>query len=324
LELFMAQQVIINLAEKLGGDFGVTGKVKTSILDLGKQQRSIPRGRFKKAKIEIVQTNDVAKFDLLTPPSMFDRTKAGFWFGLGIDTLVEIRRLCLSADQIYLCAHGSATDRNQVFYDEGMGMIHVLATVEELADFVTMILDPAHEGTYEVILIICFAARSGNPDERHTKSFLENPGSLRTSLAYKLYKRLIEENVRTRMSARLGEVRVSVSQVGDTGRFGHQVLTQTEDGVIAGLRMAELGREERVLKAQITEEVRIALMNNLRQPANETERKWLAAVRECQQLVSTQRREESDPNTGMLVYFMEGTNLVVNFQGEELYRGAML
>ena len=320
----VGKHVIINLAEVIGGDRGVTGKVQSSVYDLGREERRVSHGRFKKATTEIVQTNEVVKFDLLSPPRKFDRTKAGFWFGLGIDVLVEIRRHCLSAERVYLCAHGSATNRNQVFYDEGMGNIRLLATVSELADFVTMILDPAHTRRYELILIICFAARSGNPDARHTRSYLENVQSLRTSLAYKLYKKLDEERISVRMSARLGEVRVSVARLGDTDKWAHQVLTQTEAGVIAGLRMAELGQEERELKNRLSEKDRLDLLNNLRVPNNRTEARWLEISRECQTLGRIQKEEEGDPNTGMLVYSKAGGTLAINFQGDEIYRGPML
>ncbi len=320
----MGKQVIINLAETIVGDGGVTGKVKSSVLDAGLESQSSGGNIFKKAKVELVQTNTVFKYDLLAPPRPFDRSKNGFWFGLGIDTLMEIRRNCLDADQIYLCAHGSATDRNQVFYDKGMGQIAVLASVVELADFVSMILDPNHAQPYELILIICFAARSGNPDRLHTRDFLSNANSLKSSLAYKLFKRMDDDRIKVRMSARLGEVRVSVARIGDSEKWANQVLTQTEAGVLAGLRMAEIGHEEMELKKGLSEKDQTDLRNRLREPANKAERDWLACIRECQELVRTQKAEEPDPNTGMLVYYKNQNDLVINFQGEIIYRGAML
>jgi hypothetical protein len=48
------------------------------------------------------QTNTIAKYDLVDGTRPFDRKKDGFWFGLGIDQLMELRTACLNADRIYL------------------------------------------------------------------------------------------------------------------------------------------------------------------------------------------------------------------------------
>src|SRR5689334_14397816 len=123
----MATTVIINLAEKAAGAGGTTGKVKSALEEGG---GTVGGSSFKKGKVELGRNSDVKKFDLLVPPRAFDRTKAGFWFGLGVDVLSEIRLACLDAEQVYLCAHGSAADRNQVFADiGGLGRTAVVATV---------------------------------------------------------------------------------------------------------------------------------------------------------------------------------------------------
>lgn len=317
----MGKFVILNLAEVVAGEGGVTGKVK-DVLD-AKGRREVRRKRFlRKPKIEIVNDNEVVKYDLLSREDSFDRESVGSWFGLSIDTLMEIRQQCLDADRVYLCAHGSATDRNQVFYDSGMGNIRLLATVTELSTFVETILDPSAGKTYEVILIICFAARSGNPDQRHTKGFLQNPANLASSLAYKLFKSLNEARIPLRMRARLGEVRVSMAQI--DGRFSMEILTQSEAGVIAGLQITQVAQQERQLKDKLTPEVRQSLQSGTRQPQDDTETAWLAAINQIRQLTPTQKQEGAEPKEGMLLYERQGNDLIISFENEEIYNGAML
>ena len=107
----MGNYVVINLAEAATGGRGVTGKVRDALVSQGRTEVRTKK-LMRKEKIEIVQQNTIYKFDLLAGDRKFDRTKAGIWFGLGIDVLLEMRRRCLEADRVYLCAHGSASVRS--------------------------------------------------------------------------------------------------------------------------------------------------------------------------------------------------------------------
>src|SRR5262249_55966363 len=71
----------------------------------------------------------------------------------------------------------------------------------------------------------------------HNVDFLRHPDNLRSSLAYKLFKHLVQNDVNVRMNARLGEVRTQENtelKRHNLENAGH-ILTQTEDGVLAGL-----------------------------------------------------------------------------------------
>jgi len=205
----------------------------------------------------------------------------------------------------------------------------VVATVAELSDFVEMILDPAHRSTYELVLVICYAARSANPDEIHTKNFLKNTGNLNSSLAYKLFKRLDAARISVRMIARLGQVKVDMAKV--SGKYGITLLTQTEAGVKAGLRMAEKGHEFDLLDKKLSgtlkdkwETVKDGLMRNLRRPEGKDQEEWLKLKKELEPLAKTQATNEADPSRGVLVYEKEGGMLRINFQGKDIYHGVML
>ena len=316
----MTNYVVINLAE---AGIGVTNKVKVMLEErVTNQHRGVARAKAKKKKdiekastLKVDTDKFIQKYDLVGGANGFDQTKAGFWFGLGIDRLIALRRDCLNADIVYLCAHGSATDRGQVFAEKHGGRPEVIATVGQLGDFVEMVLDPSHQKGYEVVCVICFAARSNNPDARHEKAFLSDPAVLKTSLAYKLFKQLTDAGIKLRMSARVGEAKV---------QYGYpDLVTQTEDAVKAGIDQAEFVRQEVELGKTISEQRKDDLRKG-QEPRGEAERKWQAAQKEAQRLDREKRMAHVDSSKGLLFYQRSGTTLTISFEGESIYTGPML
>jgi len=328
----MAHYVVINLAEESDAGTGVTAKVRDAMLEQGK--RSVTTGCWFKTTT-IHQDNTVNKYDLV---NAFNRNKVGFWYGISLDTLLAIRMDCLKADRVYLCAHGSATDRNQVFAQRGRvgaSRVEMLATVVEFSNFVQMVLDPAASKIYELHLIVCFAARSANPDRVHSREFLSNPESnhdaLASSLAYKLYKDLTANGVKTRTYARLGEVRVSLSSDRQM-----DILTQTEEGVLGTLALSEAAAEEQRLGAAIPESRKAELrmlyqMDQRILPRNDTitaptlaERPYYDAYTRATLAKANSIKEAQRTGDGVVVYRQEGATLVIEFEGGEIYRGPAL
>lgn len=308
----MANYVVINLAEVGSSLASVTNKVKGMLLEAGKKPGPKPK---KGQEQTFTQTNSVVKYDLVDATKPFDRSKDGFWFGLGIDALMEMRLACLNADRVYLCAHGGAADRGQVFAEQPDGRTAVIASVGQLGDFVEMILDPSNAKQYELVCVICFAARSSTTDSVHTKDFLANADRLKSSLAYKLFKHLIDGGLKVRMSARIGEAKV---QWGFT-----DLVTQTEDAVLAGLQQADVVALEVATGKNVTDPRKTELRQGGK-AANDAERKWLAAQQEAQKLKIASTKTSFDPSKGLVVYEKSGASLVISFEGETVYSGAML
>lgn len=320
----MATYVILNLAEETGTGSGVTKKVKDAILAHGK--KSVTTGKWLFKKTRIIQQNTVHKFDLV---EKFDRTKVGSRFGLDIKDVNEMKLACDGADAVFLCAHGSATDRNQVFTQRGeigSSRVEMLATVAEFTSFARMALST--EKTHDLKLIVCFAARSVNPDKRHTKAFLSgsqnNYQALKSSLAYKLYKDLDDNNVHTKMTARLGEVRVSATQA-----FEMEILTQTEGAVLAGLQLGQASADEQrfgngisnIRKAEL--KIYINMGTEEFGPKTDAESSWIEAFKLTTSLNQKKSEEAQLTETGRLTYQREGVTLIISFEGGELYRGAI-
>jgi len=322
----MADYVILNLAEETGAGTGVTKKVEDAILAHGKKQVTTKILLWKSTKI--VQNNTVHKYDLV---EKFNHLKNGENFGIGKEQINEMNQACSTADAVFLCAHGSATDRNQVFTQRGEvgnSKVEMLATVVEFASFADMVLDTVK--THDLRLIVCFAARSVNPDKKHTKDYLENSENhtaLKSSLAYQLFKYLDQKGKKTKMTARLGEVRVSPSK-----EFEMEILTQTEEGVIAGLGLKAASAEEQNLGKNLSDirkaELRTFITMGVKElePKKEKpeEGKWVAAYKKFVKLNNEKQAQAMQTEKGRLKYEKEGAILVISFEGDELYRGQML
>jgi hypothetical protein len=191
-----------------------------------------------------------------------------------------------------------------------------------------MVLDPSSTKIYDLRLIVCFAARSANPDSVHTLTFLSNDTNnsqaMTSSLAYKLYKSLDANGIKTKMAARLGEVRVSMSN-----DYAMDVLTQTEEGVIAGLALSQASAEEQRLGQALTALRQAELRHFINTGAGVTaptqeELPWVTAYREFVRLQTEQRQQSMVTGQGRLIYEKDGSDLVVNFEDQQVYKGPFI
>ena len=328
----MAKCVILNLAEETGTGTGVTKKVEEAVLAHGKEKK-VTRPLFVFKKTTIIQNNEVKKYDLV---EIFDRKKVGKHFGLAQELINEIKLACGKADRVYLCAHGSATDRNQVYTQRGevgKSKVEMLATVGEFADFACLVLDTSK--VHDLRLIVCFAARSDNADVVHTEKFLSNGKNnyqaLKSSLAYKLFSTLDGKNVKTKMAARLGEVRVSAAE-----GFAMTILTQTEEGVVAGINLKQAIDEEQKMGRKLKPGREIYLRNYVTlsdqklpitvpecKPLDDDETKYVEAYRQFCKLNREKEKQALQSAKGRLIYEKQGGNLVISFEGRKIYEGGL-
>lgn len=318
----MANYLIINLAEETGAGTGVTAKVRDALLERGKKTE---RYGFLWKNSRVIQQHTIQKFDLADD---FDTARAGEGYGFDRQALNDIRRQVSNADAVYYCAHGKAPDRDNVFTQRGtIGASRpvLLCTVAQFADFARMIL-PADK-THDLRLIVCFAARSSSTETVHTRNFLRSSRgghqALKSSLAYKFYKRLDEAGVRTKMFARLGEVQVSMSS-----EFAMDVLTQTEDGVLATMGLGEASDREQHLGAHLSESRRAELRMFVSMgtpelgPDTDEEEQWVDAYREFTRLNQLKDDRATSTGSGRLLYERSGSQLKISFEDTQVYKGA--
>lgn len=322
----MPTYVIINLAEETDAGTGVTGKVHDALTEQGRKDIS----KFWQPA-NIVQQNTIYKYDLVDD---FDTAKAGNSYGHSRNVIQDIALRVSDADAVFYCAHGNATDRDNVFTQRGAigtSRTVLLSTVQQFVDFATLFLGT--DKVHDLRLIVCFAARSATTDAIHTKNYLSsnrnNHAALKTSLAYKFYKGLHDQGVRTKTAARLGEVQLSMSS-----RFAMDILTQTEEGVLAGLELGALARQEDALGQHLTDmrqaELRYFVNNkgqeiapppDLTAPTGDAETAWFRAYK-----AATRARYEKDQHAmktgkGRLTYEPHSSGLRIRFEGSKIYTG---
>ena len=312
--------ILINLAEEM--PTGVTLKVQNILIAKDRKRSFL-------ARILGIGSTVVKRYDLIssddTEINKFHATQPADGFGLDRDLRVEIVNECAKCDKIYLCAHGSSKDTGHVFAEKGknLGSKHTapLCTQAELSGFLKLILKPATPKPYNLTLIVCFAARSGDHDQTHDQDFLKDPEVLKTSLAYKLFKDLVDGKVNVRMTARLGEVRADENL--------DQILTQTEEGVLASLALQDKADLEQRLGRDVDDKRKYYLRltpNPVFRKENElSEKFWLKAWKEADALRKAAKGEKA--KYGKLIYqFLEG-KLVITLKYPkplELYHGPML
>ncbi len=283
-------------------------------------------------RLTVAKTN-VVRYDLISneenQQNKFYATKAGERYGLSPEYIAEIQKQCDTAEKIYLCAHGSSRDRDQMFVEMAEfgkpSHREVLCSTATLVNFLTLILKSGTPDAYDIALIICFAGRSGHYDQTHNKDFLSQPEILKESLAYKIFAGLVKgkdgKGVNVRMTARLGEVRADINEL--------HIATQTEEGVLAGLPLEGIGKE---LKLQdeavkdLKEGYKLDLLRGAQLPKNEAEQKWVKAMKDYQ--AAQRAKSPQQAKYGKLVYEMDGGNLVITLKYPKpsvvLYRGGML
>ena len=321
----MAKFVLINLAEELGT--GVTKKVEDLLIEKGDKRKAKiekrNKGFFVKLfkKTELAVGNTVDRFDFV---GEFDRMQAGNRFGISVARLDELRRECAAADKIYFCAHGSASSTDDVFAEVGrdLGSKHIatVASVGDLIGFLQLILNSTRTTPFNLTLIICFAARTSTHDVDHTAAFLKDPNHLKTSLSYKLFKGLTQNGISVRMTARLGEVRVSLSP--DT--LATQIVTQTEEGVLAGLAKKDASDDEQAIGTRLNDKDKYRLRQG-GAPATDDEREWLTAFKEFTDKATKERGEKA--KYGKLIYRMVTGQLQITLKYPKplvLYQGPLL
>lgn len=116
--------------------------------------------------------------------------------------LLRVRSMCNTATKIMLCLHGLHNDVQSGFANDTLNHtpMAAVASYSDLAEL-TLTFLPARDKTYNLALIMCYGARSENFRLNHEGMIA--PGDLKTSFAYKFYRRIcVFRNVR--MTARTG------------------------------------------------------------------------------------------------------------------------
>jgi hypothetical protein len=316
----MPTHVIINFAEGAKAAAGVTSKVK----DMLEEQAGYSTKRHGMLWLKTTTTCNatIHKYDLVDG---FNETGGGN-FGFDQQLINDIQMKVSQADSIYYCAHGSAADADEV-YTQIDNKVTRLTTVTRFAAFAKLIL--SKDKVHDFRLIVCFAARSTNPDSNHTRTFLssgaDNYRTLKSSLAYKFFKDLTQSGYPTKLYARLGEVRVDLNS-----DHGMDILTQSEEAVIAGIGLSLNSATEQRLGALVNPlrqyEIRqkVAVGSELG-VLNDAETSWLTAYQESLRLNNEKKRQAVATSTGRLRYEkITGGNLQIKFEGTEIYNGAFL
>jgi len=143
--------------------------------------------------------NQVTEFSLF---SLMAKYKAGAPLPLSDPELLQVRNLSSCASKVMLCLHGLHNDVDSGHANDTMNGVPMaaVASYADLANLTLMIL-PIREKDYDVALIMCYGARSENFRLDHTGMI--PTADLRTSFAYKFYKRICRVRG-VRMTARTG------------------------------------------------------------------------------------------------------------------------
>ena len=152
--------------------------------------------------------------------------------------LNQVRGVCNNASKIMLCLHGLHNDVQSGFANDTLNHspMQAVASWGDLAEFSLSFL-PTRDKIYNLALIMCYGARAENFRLNHEGQI--PPNDLKTSFAYKFYRRIcIFRNVR--MTARTGatgfdsetgrstvESEASVQARADKDDFLRLVATQT-------------------------------------------------------------------------------------------------
>ena len=183
----MPRYVILNLADP--GQMGPVTRVKQGLeVRVEKSRRVVTVGD------DVVPIHDL--FDALAA------VKAGNAPGSSLDPITND---CDSAEKIFLCTHGTASNTEHGFAKASGG-----EPVGSWKDFGRLMrrLLPRKDKTYRLVLVMCYGART----DTYRSSDLDHQGMipstmLSTSFAYKLYRYLADSHGRSIiMTARTGAV----------------------------------------------------------------------------------------------------------------------
>lgn len=126
---------------------------------------------------------------------------------------------CIGADKILFAAHGLKHDTENV-YCEHADVYTRCGDLKGVAIFLDFVLERAAEKA-TLTLVVCYAARSENHQRDHELRLRDE--DIRSSLAFKLFRRLAGKFGSLRMTARTGAV---------SGE-GTSLFSQTEDAIVA-------------------------------------------------------------------------------------------
>jgi hypothetical protein len=217
----MPRYVILNLADP--GQMGPVTKVKSGLqVRVKNSARTIGVGD------DVVPIHDL--FDMLTI------VKGDRLGNLGAD-FDRVRDDCDSAEKIFLCTHGTASDTEHGFAAATGG-----APLGDWKDFGRLMrrLLPRKDKTYNLALVMCYGARTETYYARDLDHQGRIPASLlKTSFAYKFFKYLCDGHGRNiRMTARTGAV-------GFSDKTGASSVEQ-EAAIDIGLEKEEFLRQPKI------------------------------------------------------------------------------
>ncbi len=217
----MARYVVLNLADP---EIGPSANVQHGLEARAKN----------KPRTVGVGDDTVPMHDLF---EMLEAAKDDYEADLGPD-LDKVRNDCDSAEKIFLCTHGTATDTEHGFgHASGGG---ALASWKGFGRLIRQIL-PRKDRPYNVALVMCYGART---DDYYARD-LDHQGmipsdKLKTSFAYKFFKYLCHTHDRNiRMTARTGAVGFDYN----TG----QSTVEQEASVDVRLELEEYLRQPKIL-----------------------------------------------------------------------------
>jgi hypothetical protein len=185
----MPKFVILNLADP--GGIGPVSRVKSGVT---------VKAQAKAAAVAVGE-------DLVPVHDLFEllgRVQANPAANISADAQAIIND-CDSADKIYLCTHGIATDVTHAFAKASGGA--ALGTWGDFAQLMRKLL-PRNDKIYKLALVMCYGARTAE----YRASDLNHQGMipaalLKTSFAYQFFKSLCQgHGCRVTMTARTGAV----------------------------------------------------------------------------------------------------------------------
>lgn len=185
----MPRYVVLNLADP--GQIGPVSRVKS-----GLTARVTAAARPMAIGDDIVPIHDL--FDMLGAVHGDHKADLG-------GALASLVNDCDSAEKIFLCTHGIATDTEHAFAKASGG--DALGTWKDFGRLMRRLL-PRKDKVYSLCLVMCYGARTDTYHARDLDHQGMIPGAvLKTSFAYKLFKYLAYDHGRSiRMTARTGAV----------------------------------------------------------------------------------------------------------------------